>query len=347
MGKIKAAVLESLNKLSIKEIDVPKCHFGEVLIKVEACGICRTDMKCVTLGQKDLVLPRVLGHEIAGRVVETGTGVHAFKQGDLVQVAPGISCGVCSYCRHGLDHLCDEVKILGFNYDGGFAEYILIPEKGVKNGNLSLIPDHVSCKEAAFTEPLACSIKMQNMLHIDTSDTLLLYGAGRLGILNLKLAKSRGIKKAILIENNNQRAEFAGSFDFDYILNSQEVNIHKEIMTITKNQGVSAVISCCPGPQSLSEGLELLAKRGKFGFFSGLIMNKDNYFDLNKIHYNELSVYGSYGCSIKDNKDALDLIISRAVNVSDICTRTISLDKVNKGIDLVKNMKEVSVVIEY
>jgi len=336
--------LEGLNKLSIKEVDVPKCHFGEVLVRVEACGICRTDMKCVTLGQKDLVLPRVLGHEIVGRVAETGTGVHNFKQGDRVQVAPGISCGLCSYCQRGLDHLCDEVKILGFNYDGGFEEYILIPEKGVEN--LSLIADHVSCKEAVFTEPLACSIKMQNMLHLYTSDTILLYGAGRLGILNLKLAKSRGIKKVILIENNDQRARFASNFDFDYILNPQEVNIHGEIMAITKNQGVSAVIPCCPGPEPLAEGLELLAKRGKFGFFSGLIMNKENYFDLNRIHYNELSVCGSYGCSIKDNKDALDLI-SGAVNVRDICTRTISLDEVNEGIDLLKSMEEVSVVIEY
>lgn len=345
--KIKAAVLESLETLSLKEIELPVIGPGEVLVEVEACGICRTDMKCVSWGQRDLVMPRILGHEMVGKIAAAGETVENYRPGERVQIAPGISCGTCYYCKNGLDHLCSAVKILGFNYDGGFQEYLRIPKEGVTGGNLSLVPDKIPSREVALTEPLACAINMQDSMRLTPSDTLLIYGTGRLGILNMRLAKERGISKVILVENNSLRVESASNFEFDYILDSDKIDIHKEIMAITKGLGVDAVIPCCPGAEPFADGMGMLRKRGKFGFFSGLILNDKNLLDINLVHYKELAVSGAYGCSVNDNKRALRYISSGKVKTRDIITKTLSIDEIAIGIEMVRNRDEISVVIEY
>ena len=158
---MQAAVLEGVQKLFIKQKEIPRCKAGEVLLQVKACSICRTDLKCYELGHRDLKLPRVLGHEIAGIVVETGSGVDKYKKGDRVQVSPG-SCGHCEFCLQGRDNLCRRLKIMGFNYDGGFAEYLLVPAEAVLAAEHDPAP---SCyEEASMTEPLACSLNMQEAL---------------------------------------------------------------------------------------------------------------------------------------------------------------------------------------
>ena len=148
---MKAAFLEAIERLTLTHIDIPQCGPGEILIKTMACGICRTDMKCFTQGQRDLKMPRILGHEIAGTVAAIGQGVTQVSVGDRVQVSPGISCGTCPYCLKGQDNLCDSVQILGFHVNGGFAEYLLIPAEGLRNGVIQDIPDNVTYAEAALT----------------------------------------------------------------------------------------------------------------------------------------------------------------------------------------------------
>ena len=206
---MKAALLEAIEKLTLTHIDTPQCGPGEVLIKTMACGICRTDMKCFIQGQRDLKMPRILGHEVTGTVVTTGQGVTQVSVGDRVQVSPGIPCGTCSYCLKGQDNLCDSVQIVGFHVNGGFAEFILIPTAGVKHGVIQTIPDHISYAEAALTEPLACSVNMQKSLNISSEDCLLIIGGGPLGILNAKLARAHGVKTIILAEIQNRRLKKA------------------------------------------------------------------------------------------------------------------------------------------
>ena len=344
---MKAALLQAIEKLTLTFVDIPQCGPGEVLIKTMACGICRTDMKCFTQGQRDLKMPRILGHEVAGNVVVIGQGVTQVSVGDRVQVSPGIPCGTCSYCLKGQDNLCDSVQILGFHVNGGFAEYLLVPAEGVKNGVIQSIPDHVSYAEAALTEPLACSVNMQNSLNVSSEDSLLIIGAGPLGILNAKLARANGVKKIIVAEINQRRIKNAKKFDFDYLINVNKADLAKELMQITKGAGVDVTIPCCPGMEPFSQGINGLAKGGRLGFFSGLIGNTALGFDFNIIHYKELVVSGAYGCSQSHNRDALRLIAEDKVHVKNMITQRLSLDEVRTGLEMVRNMSETSIIVEF
>ena len=238
---MKAAVLNGRESLVIQEVETPNCGVGEVLIRVKSCGICKTDVKCYMKGQYDLQLPRILGHEITGVIEAVGEGVEDFKKGDRVQVFPGIPCGECEFCKKGMDNLCDDIKIMGFNYDGGFAEYVLVPCQGVENGIFNPIPEDITFEEASMAEPLGCSVNMQEKLEVSTGDSVVIFGAGRLGILNGKLAKSRGAAKVILVETNENRLSMARAYEFDYLLNPTRQEVLQEIMKITGGRGADVV----------------------------------------------------------------------------------------------------------
>lgn len=344
---MKAALLEAIEKLSLTNIDTPQCGPGEVLIKTMACGICRTDLKCFTQGQRDLKTPRILGHEVAGIVTAIGGEVAGISVGDRVQVSPGIPCGRCSYCLKGQDNLCDSIQILGFHVNGGFAEYLLIPAEGVKNGVIQAIPNHISFAEAALTEPLACSVNMQNSLNISSEDCLLIIGGGPLGIFNAKLARAKGVKKIILAEIQEKRIKNAEKFEFDDIIKVNETDLSGKIMQVTKGMGVDVTIPCCPGLEPFSQGINVLAKRGRLGFFSGLTTDAAFGLDLNSLHYKELLVVGAYGCSLAHNKEALRLIAEDKVFVKNMITRRLSLDEVQTGLEMVRTMSETSIIVEY
>ncbi len=350
---MKAAVLEDTGKIVLQDINIHPCGDEEVLIKAEATGICRTDMKCYTMGQRDLKLPRILGHEITGTIEKVGPRVQSnISAGDRVQVFPGISCGNCNYCRLGLDNLCRDIKIMGFNHDGGFCEYILIPAKGVKNGILNKIPDNLTFKEASMTEPLACCINIQEALKIQEEETVLILGGGRFGILNAKLAKSLGAGKTFLIEPDLSRLKTAKNYEFDHLINLKKDRqdlAFNEIMKLTKEKGVDNVITCTPDPEALDFGLKAAANKGKIGFFSGIIPGpdgKDNIY-INLIHYKELYMVGSYGCSLGHSKKALELFSSNEINVKDMITKTISLENLESGLNMVKNKEELSMVVDF
>ncbi|MDO9574560.1 MAG: zinc-dependent dehydrogenase [Candidatus Contubernalis sp.] len=344
---MKAAVLEGREKLVIKEIETPECSWGEVLVKLEACGICRTDMKCYLKGQRDLKLPRILGHEIAGTVFTIGEGVKNVVPGSRVQVHPGIFCGECHYCRQGLDNMCNGIKIMGFNYDGGFAEYLRVPLQGVQNGILNEIPPGLSLVEASMTEPLACSLNMQQSLGVKTPDTVLMVGGGRLGILNAKLARLRGAQKIILLEQDPGRLSGAADYEFDFCINPLKTSAEKEIMMLTNGRGVDVAIPCCPGPEAVSISLNVLAKRGRFGFFSGLILADFSRIDFNLIHYKEITAVGAYGCSLEHSRQALQLLGEGAVQVKDMITGILPLEEVEQGIHRVRELKDLSLVINF
>lgn len=344
---MQAAVLECVQKLFIKQKEIPRCKAGEVLLQVKACSICRTDLKCYELGHRDLKLPRVLGHEIAGIVVETGSGVDKYKKGDRVQVSPGISCGHCEFCLQGRDNLCRRLKIMGFNYDGGFAEYLLVPAEAVLSGVLNMIPPHLSYEEASMTEPLACSLNMQEALKITSSDTVLIFGAGRLGILNALLARNSGAKKIFVVEPLERRLEQAEKYGFAYLFNPAKSCLYREIMAITNNRGVDVVIPCCPAAEAFNSGLHLLAAGGRFGFFSGLLPGDKMKIDLNLVHYKELTMFGAYGCTSAHNKQALSLLASGALNVKKLLSQVISLEEVEKGLKMIKTLSQLSVVVSF
>lgn len=343
---MKAAILEGIKQIKMTNIAQPKCRKGDVLVRVVACGICRTDLKAYEIGHRDLELPRVLGHEITGVVAKVGREVTSFYPGDRVQVAPGLPCGTCTYCQKGLHHLCNNIKIIGFHHNGGFAEYVLVPENGVRNGVLNKIPEPLTLYEAALTEPLACCINMQKTAGIQLGDSVVIFGAGPLGILNAKLARKRGAGRIILVENREARIE-AGKKEFDDWINAAEEDVLNRIGTLTEGRGADVTIPCCPDPQAMADSLVALGKRGRFCFFSGLVMgDRVPAIDLNLIHYKELAVYGAYGCSSRHNRMALELLASGIIQVQDMTTRILPLSGLVEGIEMVAMREDTNLIID-
>jgi L-iditol 2-dehydrogenase len=343
---MKAVVLEKPGELVLQDRAMPVCDAGEILVRVRACNICRTDLKCATVGQRDLVYPRVLGHEIAGEIVARGKNVVGHPVGQRVYLHPGISCGVCEYCKKGQDNLCDQIKIMGFNFDGGFQEVIKIPSKAVNGKVLQVINnDKLAYEEISFIEPLACCVNIQDRLKMNRESMLVIIGGGRLGLLNLFVAKAEGIKKVILIEENQARRDRGKELGFDAVFSGDEPDLPEQLKMATNNRGVDVVIPCCPGSKALDLALQILRKKGTLGYFSGISRDDTFYPDINLIHYKEISVVGSYGCSVKHSRKAKTLLESKKVSVRHLVSHRVKLEELARGMDYIKNGDGYSTIV--
>jgi L-iditol 2-dehydrogenase len=341
---MKAMLLEDVEKLSLTDLPMPECEDGGAVVRVKACGICRTDMKCFYQGQRDLSLPRILGHEMAGIVLKTRSRIGP-EPGSHVQVYPGLSCGSCRFCRQGFENLCEHLEIMGFNYDGGFSGYLKIPPRGVAAGVLQPIPSGLSFAEAAMTEPLACCINMLETLEVGVGDNLVIFGAGRFGLLTAMLARRMAVKNVILVEPDQNRRLQAAELGFRNCFGSLDADIGKSLINFTGGSGIDAAVTCCPLPEAFISALNLLSKRGRLGFFSGLVGRDLSGIELNLIHYKELTVMGAYGCSIRHNRAALSMIGSGVIDVRPLITKEIALDELREGLMMVKNQSELSIVV--
>ena len=342
---MKAMLLEDAVKLKFDDIRMPPCPEGGAVVRVEACGICRTDVKCYFQGQRDLKMPRILGHEMAGVVLEIDAMVQNLEPGSHVQVYPGLSCGDCDYCRQGNNNMCDNLQIMGFNYDGGFSGYLTVPAAGVAAGVLHPIPAGLSFSEASMTEPLACCINMLEILEIKAGEHILIYGAGRFGLLTAMLARLSAPGRVIILEPNETRRIYAHRHGFKQTYDPRPSRLPEILHDLTGGRGVDLAVTCNPLEESFNSAIATLRKRGRLGFFSGLVGTGLTNLNLNLIHYKELTVKGAYGCSIRHNQAALDLLGSKTIEVQDLITREIALADLKDGLLMVKNQSEISIVI--
>ena len=348
---MKAAVLGRIKDLKIVDIDTPACNLGDILIKVEACAICKTDVKMFHAGHRDLKLPRVLGHEVAGTIVEVGKGVEdKFKVDDRVQVAPGLPCGSCPFCIRGVPNMCDAMEIIGFHHDGGFAEYMLVPANGVQNGCVNKIPPSLSFEEASLTEPIACCINALELCHVELGDVVAIFGAGPIGHLCAQSAQLFGASEIIIIENSPQRIEFAEKNNLaDVIIDSRAIDIDpvEALREETNSNGVDVVIPACSAPSVPVQGVKILNKRGRIVFFSGLPYGYENIsLDHNLIHYKEIQIFGAYGCTSEQNRGAVRMLSAGRINVKYLITHRISLDELIKGFEMVDMHNAMEVVVK-
>lgn len=301
---METAILQEEKTLVLEEKPEPKPEQGEVVIATAYTGVCRTDRKCYHMGQRDLAMPRVLGHEITGIVQAVGTGVTEYKIGDRVQVHPGIGCGHCHHCLKGNDHLCAEMQIIGFHLDGGFSEYLTIPAQGVERGIIQKVDSDLPLKTAVLCEPLACAVNMESRLDF-RGKKILIVGGGVLGLLMAKLAQVKGCEDVLILEKDLYKVKIALEMGIKALPHDTETEKIKELWP----RGADIAVPCCPQNEGFRRCLELLTTRGKLGFFSGLTaedaLSRDS---LNLLHYKELSLYGSYGCSLKNAQDALELL---------------------------------------
>ncbi len=312
---MEAYVLHAQQSMRKEIRDVPECGDGEVLLEVLYCGICRTDRKAYRMGQKDLHMPRILGHEIVGCIHQLGKNVKGYALGQRVVLHPGVFCGRCDACSAGTDQLCEQMKIFGFHVDGGFAQYCLIPAEGVRSRIIIPISDQLPSELAALAEPLACAINLQESMP-KNAENLLIFGGGALGTLTALLWRNSGMSQIAIIEPNEHKR---------YLLSELGFSVCQTVTGLRARYDLA--ISCCPSVEAFQDATGLLKPRGTFGYFSGLTSDKGiDIKTLNQIHYKELRVLGSYGCALHHTECAVNLLekgICDAVSITIIAPEEI------------------------
>jgi L-iditol 2-dehydrogenase len=344
---VKVARLYAPEDLRIEEAPSPEARLGEVIVRVRSCSTCGTDAKIFLHGHHHISLPRVLGHEVAGEIVEVGHGADGFGVGDRVQVIAAIPCGECFYCRRGQETVCENLESIGYQYDGGFAEFMRVPRKVLDRDGLNRVPDHVPFEAASLTEPLACVLNGQEIAQVGSGDVVAVLGAGPIGCLHVRLARARGASSIILADVNERRLELSARAQPDIVIHSAREDPVDAVRKATDGRGADVVITATGAGAAQEQALEMAAARGRISLFGGL--PRDNSvirFDSNLVHYRELIVVGAYGSAPRHNRAALELISTGAVEVEDLITHHVPLDRVRDAIDIVTSGEGLKVVVE-
>ena len=233
----------------VEDVPEPECGPNEVKIRVKNCSTCGTDVKIKKNGHVNITGTTVMGHEVAGEVVEVGAdALGGFQVGDRVQCIAAVPCGDCYECNKGWMEVCQNQTSVGYQYDGGFAEYMIVPEQVLKVDGLNRIPENVGYDEASAAEPFACAINAQEQLGIEEGDFLVVFGAGPIGCMHIRIA--RGVHKVgtvVLVDINDERlAMSADAVQPDHVINSANEDVVAKVLELTGGRGADVVITATP-----------------------------------------------------------------------------------------------------
>ena len=345
---MKVARFHAPGDIRIEDAPEPAPGPGDLKIRVRNCSTCGTDVKIMRYGHHHIVPPRVLGHEIAGEVVEVGAQVSGWQPGDRVQVIAAIPDGVCAECRRGRMTVCPNQESIGYHYDGGFAQYMRVPAKVLAVGGVNRIPDGVDFAAASVTEPLACVLNGQELARVGEGDDVVVIGSGPIGCLHARLARARGAARVFLVELSPARLRLAADLvQPDAAVPAAQTDPVDEVLKLTDGRGADVVITAAAAGSAQEQALQMAARQGRISFFGGL--PKDNptiTVDSNLVHYRELTIVGANGSAPRHNTQALALISSGALPVSDLITHRLPLPQVLDGLDIVARGDAIKVTIE-
>lgn len=338
---MKAAVFSYPPAVRIMDVPVPQIGRGEVLIRVRAASLCGTDLRIARRGHGSIPegTQRILGHEVVGEIVEVGSDVQDLKEGMLVLVAPNYGCGKCRFCTSGAQHHCPFGKALGITEDGGFAEYMRIPEEAVRQGNVFPLPPEVNPVEFSFVEALACVVHGFLPLSVSFRDTVLIYGAGPIGLMFLELVRLSGVREVWVADISPSRLERAAARGARTLVVGE-----KRVRDVLKD--VDVVIVAAPAPDAQREALEVAGIFGRINFFGGLPPGTPEVpLATNLIHYKELLVTGTTRSNNFHVRLALDLLVQKQLDLSYLVSHTLPLEAIAEGLQLMEGKDALKVVL--
>jgi len=339
---MRTVVYYSNQDLRIEDMLRPTIGEGELLIRVEAAGICGSDV--MEWYRRDKT-PLVLGHEIAGVIEEVGKDVKIYKKGDRLVCAHHVPCGRCHYCLMGHETVCDTLRKTNFD-PGGFAEFVRLPSINVEKGAY-LIPDDLSLEEATFVEPLACVLRGQRIAGGVKGKCVLVIGSGIAGILHIMLARYCGDSYIVATDIVEYRLKQAKKFGADVSINAKEYS-PKDLQKLNQARLADLVIVCTGNPLAISQALESVERGGTILFFAPTDEDRGIPIPFNKLFWRtEITLTCAYAGSPSDYKEALDLIDKRRINVTGMITHRLSLKEIGLGFKLVAEAKESLKVIIY
>jgi L-iditol 2-dehydrogenase len=323
-----AALLKTPGSIAMEDVPKPVPGAGEVLLRVEACALCGTD-KRVLAGEKPVSVP-IIGHEIAGIVESVGPGAEKHAQvGKRYAVQTVIGCGECIPCKQSRENLCEKgFTAIGYAYNGGFAQYLLMPRNGVEQGCLIPLPEKMDADLGTLLEPLSCGINGLRTIPLEGMAHVAVIGAGVIGVLNGLIARARGAKRVTIFNRSAGKLELIRKLGlpFDDLIDLSSVDADNWVREATRGRGLDAVIVSASVKSLASRAMNWLARDGHLSLFAG--MPKSDCvepLDLNLIHYKELHLHGANSSVRRDYLEALEFLESGRIDGKSLITHKFAL----------------------
>lgn len=338
---MKAAVFIGKGKVEIRDIELREPEADEVMIDVDCCGICGTDIHIYhgSSGSVEVVPPVVLGHEYCGTVYKTGKDVSRFREGQRVVVDPNLSCNTCKFCLGGKRNLCENLVGIGTAADGGFAEYTYAKQELVY-----AVPDNVSFEQAAFAEPIACALHGIDLCNIDQGNNVAIIGGGTIGMIMLQLAKNAGANNLIMIEPVEEKRKLAKKLGADICIDPIGSDVKAEL----KESGVDnidVVMECVGKTQTVEMSVNIAGKGATVMWFGLTEADAPSRVFQYEVFLKELTIKASFVNPhtmqrsidlLKKNKLDVSCLVSKVMKLDDLCTVFDNTELLKQGKILVK-----------
>ena len=340
---MKAAVVESNSQIKIKNFDAPKLSSNDILVKMQTCGICGSDVEKVfgKYGQPSMKL----GHQPAGIITQIGSNVQDYKIGDRVFTHHHVACYSpdCHQCSHGNETMCEKYYQSNLNPCGLSEEYV-VPGWNVTHGGVLKIPDNMTFDEAAMIEPLACCVRAWSKIKYKKNDSAAILGVGPTGMMHVLLAKSAQFSKIFCLDLNDFRLDFAKKFNA-VTIRSDDNKLSETILNSTEQRGVDVAIVATANLKAFTQAIDLVRKGGTIVMFG--VPNKGDRIeiDMSVVYSKEISVITTYAASDTDTKNALELISSGKINVKSLITHKYTLDDSQKAFEHAKSGEQAMKII--
>ena len=343
---MKAAVLEALEKVVVKDVREPECGENEAVLKVNACAVCGSDIRIYHYGNDRVKPPTVIGHEIAGEIIRVGRGVSGFKAGDRIALGADVPCGTCYWCTNGMGTNCRINYAIGYQFPGGFQQQMVLNETTLKYGPVTLIPDGLSFAEAAIAEPLACAVNGLELAQFGLGKSICVIGLGPIGCMMLELSKVFGASQVFAAQRSRARMEMAREFlPSARFIATEEENLVDVVMRETDGEGVDLAITTAGTVQAHDDAIRMVRHRGYVNLFGGLKNQPKLALDSNLIHYKECFVMGSHGSLPRHHRSAVGLIARGAVQARKYVSRVFPLGETAQAFAFHESRAGLKVVV--
>ena len=323
---MKALVLEKYNEFVLQEADIPELKPGWVLIQVEACGICGSDVHGMDGSTGRRQPPVIMGHEAAGTIHLVAPDVMGWNVGDRVTFDSTISCGECFYCQRGDINLCDNRRVLGvscneYRQNGAFAEYVAVPAH-----ILYSIPENISFEQAAMIEAVSVAVHAVAISSVQADDTAAVIGCGMIGLLCIQALKAAGCRKVIAIDLIDEKLKMAVELGANLILKSNNPELTKQVLYETENRGADLVLEVVGIEPTVNLAIDCARKGGTITLVGNL--SPEVKFPLQKVGTRQIKVQGSCA-SAGEYPLCLDLIASGKIKVDPLISKVADLEEGN------------------
>ncbi len=341
--QMRVAMYYSNRDIRLEKMQVPETGPGEMLMRVEACGICGSDV--MEWYRRDKV-PLVLGHEVAGTVESVDGGVDRYKPGDRIVASHHVPCNTCEYCHHGHHTACKSLQGGTNFHPGGFAEFVMLPAINVDRG-VYPIPEGVSFEEATFAEPLACVLRGQKKMGIAHGSSIFVIGAGISGLLHVSLARAMGAGRIVAADISEYRMDMAMRMGADFSVASDK-DLAANLIKANGGKKAGYVIVCTGALPAVKASLDAVDKGGTVMFFAPTDEGQTFPLSINDVFWKkEVTLTTTYAAAPADHIAALELIRAGSVPVAELITHRFGLEDTQKGFDLVASGgKSVKVIVQ-